>query len=65
MNEDDVLEMFPDANINQIVKTGHGFGEYALIKDLYRTETVIVREETCILSLTKDHYLNYLASHHE
>jgi len=34
MKEEEVLELFPDSNINQILTAGHGFGEYSLLKNL-------------------------------
>lgn len=34
MKEEEVLELFPDSTISQILTVGDGFGDYSLIKNI-------------------------------
>jgi len=62
LREEEVFELFPDYIISSIILIGQGFGEYSLIKNLRRNDTVIAREDIYLLSISKEFYLKFLGT---
>lgn len=64
MTDEEILEEHSGFEIVKKLEVGDGFGEIALMNNARRTASIVCREETIMVTLSKQSYDKILSSFH-